>query len=405
MKVFFLQEFRAGFSKKFIAVLLMASLFSFSFSAYHSFKYSQELSDLRELRIVEAENQLITEESNVWAYEEMGGSELVDLMQERKLCMQRILDGYNSGDMFQVLESQIKANEIQQEAKSYGLRMDSDEEKERRDQSELNKILLEKKILPYDPLIEPHDGVSSLLFLLKNIMLFLVPLVVMLIGSDSLSAEMQSGSIKLTLMFPRSRIAVLTTKYLSISILSLLTVIGSLIGAFAGGSVFSGTGNFRYPVKAQESFFIGDAEVYTSSWILLIRAMGVLICAVLFYAALALIISILVRNGIASVAVGAFSSMGIMLLNRKAVISGQGGLARYFPFDLSDSYAASLGKIVVPIQEKIASTSGLIITQDAGKAVEIFNPFPGIVPCAVLLVSALLCFFIAATIFSKRDVT
>lgn len=183
MKVFLLQEFRVGFSKKFIAVLLMASLFSFSFSAYHSFKYSQELSDLRELRIMDAENQLITEESNVWVYEEMGGSELVDLMQERKLCMQRILDGYNSGNMFQVLESQIEANEIQQEAKSYGLRMDSDEEKERRDQSELNKILLEKNILPYDPLIEPHDGVSSLLFLLKNIMLFLVPLVVMLNGT------------------------------------------------------------------------------------------------------------------------------------------------------------------------------------------------------------------------------
>lgn len=404
MKGYFGKELQVGFNRKMLIVLLLAIAFSLSLSAYHSFHYAQNLRSMREMRIVETENQLMTDESNVSVYESIGGTELVELMEKRRTLFINILEGYRSGDMMLVLKNQVEDYELQLRAKEHGLKIDPDSEKDLADRAELNQLLIAQNIAPYDPLLESHDGVSSLLFFLKNIMLYLVPFVVMLICSDSISTEIHSGSIKLLLVFPCSRAAILRSKYFALFTQSTLIILGSLVGTLVGGMLFSGIGDFRYPVKAQESFFVQGMEAYVPSWILLIRALSVLICAVLFFVALALLFSVLIKNNIASLAIGTLVSVGAVFLSRKAVTMGQGGWVRYLPFELSDSYAASLGKIVVPVETQVVDTSGLIAMGNTGQVVEIANSFPGIVPCMLLLAAAVVCLLITVGVFSKRDV-
>lgn len=402
----FSAELKKQANRKFAAVFLLTFLFAFGISAYQSYNYAQHLESTMKVRMIEAEKNIESVEANLPSYAEAGEG-LRTLWEEGLDRLKALKAAYEDGDTPAIIKNRLRLDEITIEQEKFGARLyNATDRRKVTEEAELYRILLDQGITAYrDPLLEAHDGVASIDYFLKTYMLFLLPAVVMLIGANSLSSERESGSDDSQPTSPRSRFSALTAKFFASVALSLAVVLTSILAAFLGGCLFSGAGDFRYPVKAISGLFGMGEETYVASWAVQSQALLITLCALLFFAALALLISVIFKRGILSLCVGTLGAVGAVVLNRQLVIAQKGGFWRYLPFDLSDGYAAALGKIVVPIKEKFANTSELITAQDTGRVLEIVNPFPGAVAGVVLLACASVCFMAAALIFNRRDAT
>ena len=402
MKMFSL-EWKKQAGIKFAVVFLTVFLCTLGFFGFWSQKFAGNRNQFNDIFAQQAQ-------MNIERLQSSGKDADTQMLKQAMKIEQDFLAAYTSGDDRAIMAA------IQQDAQ---YRLDSGniesgtQKDEVRETLEICAILTEKGIGAYrDPRLTNHplndfkDGASAATRFLQNYMLFLLPVVVALLCADSVSAEMHTGSIKLLSGFPCSRLALLRRKYITGIILSLMVILAGFLGAFWGGSLFLGTGDIRYPVKAQESFFTLGKEIFVPEWQIWLRAGIVIFCAVLFFTALALLISVLLKSSVLALLFGVVVAAGGTLLNRQAVLAAKRTvtLARYLPFDMADSYAAAIGKIQHTMIEIGTDASGLLSTGDTQQQLIIKNTFPGILSCGILLLCAAVCFGAAGVIFRRKDV-
>lgn len=399
------RELRLSLNRKTIAVLLLVLLFAFGISIFEGYQYADRRQEMMKMRAMETTGLLMTEETNIPVYESIGGEELRSVLEERVSAMKTMLEGYQTGDAFLALDGRLASNQLLLEAINLGYPETNQDTENLELQIQRDQILKTQHILPIDDLLESHDGVHSVLYLLKTYMLYLLPMVVMLLGADRLSGELRTGSVRFLLQFDRPRWKLITAKAVAVVAWSVVALIGMVIFAFLGGMFFAGPGDFRYPITAAESFITTGEETYVSAGILLLRAGVILICGVLFYTSLAILFSCLTRWDIASLAGGVVLSVGGAWAIHQWLVSTESKVAAVLPFQLADSFGFAMGRLDIPQQEQVANTAGLISSQSTGEILVVGMPFSGLLACVLLVIWTALCYALALGIFARRDVT
>ncbi|MGG0756266.1 ABC transporter permease [Brevibacillus laterosporus] len=151
-------------------------------------------------------------------------------------------------------------------------------------------------------------------FMDQSVGLFL-PMIIVILAVDLVSSEFSEGTIKLLLTRPVKRWKILTSKYITLLLFTSLTLLLSLVLAYAISGVVFGYGGWTMPVLTG---FKATGEVLQTSqvfvleqwkYILMQYGLGWFVCVVV--GTISLMISVLVRSTAAG--------MGIMMA---ALISG-----------------------------------------------------------------------------------
>ncbi len=163
---------------------------------------------------------------------------------------------------------------------------------------------LEADIDPKSP-----SGVTFTREFVSNSVSLLLPLLIMVMGSDMVSSEHAGGTIKLLLTRPVRRWKVLTSKYIALMFYVSLTVFTlSLLSYLISGIVFGYEGwsqpiltGFKLMGSTVDFTYVNTVE----QWQFIIMEMGLAWFSCMVVACLALMVSVLVRSTAAG--------MGIML--------------------------------------------------------------------------------------------
>lgn len=174
-------------------------------------------------------------------------------------------------------------------------------------------IKIQIQILQYhiDHNIDPQSpsGVTFAKEFLKNAVGLFLPLLILVLASDMISSEHTQGTIKILLTRPVQRWKVLTSKLLALLLYVSMTLIALMLMSYLISGIVFGYGGWNAPVLT--GFQIEGAAVDTSGvqlveqWRFVLMELGLAWFSCVVVAALALMISILVRSTAAS--------MGMML--------------------------------------------------------------------------------------------
>jgi len=218
-------------------------------------------------------------------------------------------------------------------------------------------------------------------FMDQAVALFL-PMIIVVLAVDLVSAEFSEGTIKLLLTRPVRRWQVLTSKYLTLLLFISLTVLTTLVLAYLMSGVVFGYSGWDMPVLT--GFIIEGSELDTSQvfmvpqwqYLLMQYGLGWFVCVVV--GTITFMLSVLVRS--------AAAGMGIMMA---ALISGT------ILTQMASSWETSKYLFVVNLQltDYLAGT---------------LPPIKGMTlsfSLVVLSVWALLSLLVAYIVFIRRDVT
>ncbi|WP_270171458.1 ABC transporter permease [Paenibacillus sp. SYP-B4298] len=139
----------------------------------------------------------------------------------------------------------------------------------------------------------------------NNAVTLFIPLLVLAIGSDLVSGERSSGTIKMLLTRPVRRWKILLAKLIALIFYISLTMLSTLVLCYAISGVFFGYGGWQLPVFT--GFQINGAEVDSSSvravphWLYIMMQAGLAWFSALIVGLLALMVSVLVRSTAASI--------------------------------------------------------------------------------------------------------
>ena len=346
--------------------------------------------------------------SNVNGYIDGVNSELKDpaaksgelLKEDQQVCkeltvsLQAIIDGWNSGDWEKRIRGEARYLELKLQKNKFGIFYLNDEAYDR-DTLAFDRALLQWHAKPRD---RGEDGISSVYSLLQDWMLYLLPLCVLLLTSDLISAERATGSIKLLLQKRKPRPAIYIQKLFYGLKWSCFALLGAILGAFSGGAVVGGTGSLSYPVLFNSS--------YVQTWKIFLLCLPVVVLSILFYTAVGLLVSALFRSRVLPVLGPAAGVFALVFFGRKTVTAAHGNLLQYFPLECSDPVTAVFGKFSVPIKETLTNPmSGQTILVDSPYSVGISTALPLWGSIFVLFAWSVLFLIAGLWIFNREDLT
>lgn len=386
-------EWKKAWNRKAMVLLLVSILLPLVLSAYTSYQaagLAQRQRSLWEMQL--QQNAQI-------AAQNLSMGDLDEASRAYYEAAQDLWNAFESGDTRACLEAKIRQDEAVLAQAQAGIRFQNHAEtlEEARDNLERNTILLSQNIEPRDPFLEPHDGVGSIFWFLTYIQVYLLPGVTLLLCADGIAGEFRGGGIKFLLQTPQRRFSIVWKKYIINALFGILCMLVSMPASFAGGALFSGAGDFRYPMEAQGSFFALGDVLYLPAWQLLLRALAVGAAAVLFYTALGILLSVLFRRGAAALLVSAVLGLGAVFFCRQNVRDALGGPLQFTPFAASDPFLAAAGSFSFTV-----TGENSFAFEVQTKTIE--SPFAGIFAVVLLLGFAAVCAAAAGGLFSKKEV-
>lgn len=404
MKLFFM-ELRKQADRKFLVILVLIFAFAFGISLNGAKIYSERISSENESNLDYARISVTSATENAQNEKD---KDMAAYYEEEAAAYSEIATAYENEDVPALISATLRESSNKLSAKKVGIIYDGNTLTRAKKEAAICSILDEKGIKYFHSLIMEEsycDGAQAVTSFLQEYLFLLLPIVMMLLFADCLAAEIRMGSIKLPLGLPYSRTRFLWNKYIAGVLLGMVALFVAGFGAFLGGTVVSGTGDIRYPILAEKSFFSVGKEIYIAEWQLWLRAGAVSFCALLFFAAFALLLGVLIRNGIFSLVFGTILAAGGVFAMRKSMMTsgGENGFLQYLPFSLTDGFAAGLGKVYQKIFSFRDDTAGLVSFASSNTMV-VKTAFPGIVFCILLILWSAAFFWIAASIFRKKDV-
>ncbi|MNM77414.1 ABC-2 family transporter protein [compost metagenome] len=164
------------------------------------------------------------------------------------------------------------------------------------------KYYLEHDVNPAQP-----GGVSFTREFLNNAATLFIPLLIMGIGSDIVSSERTTGTVKMLLTRPIRRWKVLLSKLITLLMFVSLTVVSTVIICYVISGLFFGYSGLNMPVFT--GFQLNGSEVDMSTvhsipqWKYLFMQTGLIWFVGIIVAILAFMVSVLVRSTAASIVV------------------------------------------------------------------------------------------------------
>lgn len=311
---------------------------------------------------------------------------------EQLACIQAAVDGWNSGDWKKRIENETKLLELQLDERKFGVILEDDSALQ--DDLAFHQALLRWQAKPRDGM---EDGISCVFSLVKNWMMYLLPLLAVFIAADLIAGERSSGSIKLLLQRKETRAVIYLRKYLLGLKWTAAAAGAAVVGAFLGGTVMNGPGSLNYPV------LYGSDLVQT--WKLFLLFLATVLLALAFYTALGLFLSNWFRSGSLASVASASAVSAVVFFGRKAVVTAHGGLWQFSPFECSDVYSAAFGKIEVPVTETMINPlTGRVTTYtERITAYTIPAALPLWASLLVLLAGTVLLLTAGAAVFRRKD--
>lgn len=151
-----------------------------------------------------------------------------------------------------------------------------------------------------------------------------------IIAADIVSREYTSGTIKLLLIRPHSRLKILLSKYIAVSLFALGMLVLLFITGYGVNAIFYGPGNFHLT----DLFLNAEGEVTEMSVFLqVIKMYGLSFFPILSYVTLSFAVSTILRNSTLAVGISLF----IMIVGN-AMIEATTNISwlKYLPFANSD---------------------------------------------------------------------
>lgn len=317
--------------------------------------------------------------------------------EERKMCGEQIacskatIDAWNTANWEKRIKNEARYLELELRKEKFGLMLS--DKAAMKDTLAFDKALLYWHAKPRD---RGEDGMSSVYRLFSDWLLYLLPLCVLLLTSDLISAERSSGSIKLLLQKRKTRTALYMQKFLAGLKWSFLALFSAMLGAFCGGAAVGGTGSLSYPIFFRSS--------YVQTWKILLLCLPVVLLAVIFYTALGILLSTLFRQRVLSAVGPAAAVFALVFFGRKSVTTAHGNILQVLPFESSDAVTAVFGKYSVPINETFSNpVSGQLISIQSGYSTDISAAMPLWGNILVLTVWSLLLLAAGLLIFRRED--
>lgn len=404
MKLLFM-ELRKLADRKFLVVLVLIFAFAFGISLNGAKKYNNQVSSFNEMSLYNAQISVISATENAQSEKD---ADRAAYYEEEAAAYSELVTAYENKDVPAVISATLRESSNEVSSNRAGIIIDDESFNRAKKNVDICSILVKKGIKFYHlPYMEESycDGAQAVTSFLQEYLFLLLPIVMMLLFADCLATEIRMGSIKLPLGLPYSRTRFLWNKYIAGVLLGMVALFVAGFGAFLGGTVVAGTGDIRYPILAEKSFFSVGKEGYIAEWQLWLRAGVVSFCALLFFAAFALFIGVLIRNGIFSLVFGTILAAGGVFAMRKSLMTsgGANGFLQYLPFSLTDGVAAGLGKVYQKTFSFQDDSAGLVSFVSSNTMV-VKTAFSGIVFCILLILWSAAFFWLAAAIFRKKDV-
>lgn len=164
------------------------------------------------------------------------------------------------------------------------------------------KYYLEHDVNPREP-----GGVSFTREFLDNAATLFIPLLIMGVGSDIVSSERTSGTVKMLLTRPVRRWKVLLSKLITLMMFVSLIIVSTCVICYFISGLFFGYRGWTMPVFT--GFQLRGAEVDISGvhavpqWLYIFMQAGLIWFVSVVVAALALMVSVLVRSTSASIVI------------------------------------------------------------------------------------------------------
>lgn len=375
-----------------VFVIFIVCFVGFGMQAKSSAGYAKRMQELEQMNISSKIDSIKSELEQPTAKSADLQKEEQQVCSEQLACIQTILDSWKNGNWQNRIQNEIRLTELEFQKKKFGV-LSWSNAAEMKDKLAFNQALVQWKVPPRD---DAQDGVSSVFNLLKDWMFYLVPLCVIFLTSDLIAGERASGSIKLLLQRRKSRTALYIRKLLFGLKWASFTVVGAVMGAFAGGAVFGGVGSLNYPLLLQSP--------YIQTWRFFLLCLPVLILSLVFYTALGLCLSTLFRSGVVAAVSSTAAVFALVFFGRKTVVAARGNLWQFSPFECGDAFSAAFGKLSVPLKETLTNpVTGQMITINSGTVIDIPTALP--IWGSALVLFAGITFFIVVgmRIFRRED--
>lgn len=260
--------------------------------------------------------------------------------------------------------------------------------------SDYNKELRFLQYLYDNKIPESRLGQNSFKYMfnfLNDPISILFILVVILLGSDFITKEIEESTIKLMLVQPVSRFKILTAKYLALITSIVAIVITTFFAAFIIVGIKDGIGNpaFPYINDMKYSFdnvfksykYIEGTGIYISSSTLLFKLLIFFLLACITSASISFMISVLSNTSTISMSIGIIINIGLIYIVFSTSILKN--FKQYIYVTYWSSYNIFSGKIAETLN------NGHI------------NPLLGIIQ---MIVISLVTYTISCVVFIKKDI-
>ena len=265
MKLLFM-ELRKQADRKFLVVLVLIFAFAFGISLNGAKKYNNQVSSLNEMSLYNAQISVISATENAQSEKD---ADRAAYYEEEAAAYSELVTAYENKDVPAVISATLRESNNEVSSNKAGIILDDESFNRAKKNVDICSILVKKGIKFYhSPYMEESycDGAQAVTSFLQEYLFLLLPIVMMLLFADCLATEIRMGSIKLPLGLPYSRTRFLWNKYIAGALLGMVALFVAGFGAFLGGTVVAGTGDIRYPILAEKSFFSVGKEIYIAEW-------------------------------------------------------------------------------------------------------------------------------------------
>lgn len=160
----------------------------------------------------------------------------------------------------------------------------------------INEYRIQNNLSPFT-----EDGLDTVL-LMSEAFIMMITIFTIIVAGGSVAGEFSSGTIKLLLIRPVSRVKILLSKYISTLLFALMLIFLLFISSFALGALFFGFSGLENPI-----LYYADGQVFTRSaiemtWI----NFGFGAVQMIMWVTLAFMISSVFRNSALSIGLSIF---------------------------------------------------------------------------------------------------
>lgn len=271
----------------------------------------------------------------------------IELLSQKRLSVE-------NGNTTEELKVDIQLDEnIIDEIKSGDI-ISSEDENVIENRKNINKILLKDNIEPINTRVSTKSF-NLMKLILENIVPLILIITILLISSDAVSNEIESGTFKMILTQSVSRKKVILSKIISYSLIGILITIGLFFIFFIISSFIEGAGSLKYPIEVYSK-----ETNYMEMKNLLIYSVPLLTFIILTTVSMSIFLSTVTGNNLTSISISVIGYVSFFIMNNQLKVLSN--ISHLIPLTYFDVVNVIDGSLILNHQNiNITFRNGLIV--------------------------------------------